>query len=108
MVKNQQRTREGWSAFYRNLEKLAVGAVRADRSDRYEDSKLARTWPVQGQTNPVEYKFQWSYCSPDMSGQGLDMLRKPLWNSVKGSDKSGGLDLFGNRSNWSNRYAKMV
>jgi hypothetical protein len=27
----------GWSAFYRKLEKLAVGAI---RSDRYKDSKL--------------------------------------------------------------------
>jgi hypothetical protein len=26
--------REGWSAFYRNLEKLAIGAVRANLSDR--------------------------------------------------------------------------
>jgi hypothetical protein len=31
------RERE-WSAFYRNLEKIVVGAVRADR---YEDSKPA-------------------------------------------------------------------
>jgi hypothetical protein len=34
MVMNQQPMREGWSAFYRNLEKLAIRVVRADRSDQ--------------------------------------------------------------------------
>jgi hypothetical protein len=32
-VKNQQPTRVGWSAFYSESEKLAVGVVRLDRSD---------------------------------------------------------------------------
>jgi hypothetical protein len=53
----------------------------------------------------VEFKLQRPYCSPDMSGHRLDMSRKPLWNPVKGSDKSGGSDLLWNRSN---RYAKLV
>jgi hypothetical protein len=43
MVMNQQPMREGWSAFYRNLEKLAIRVVRADRSDWYEDSKPAQS-----------------------------------------------------------------
>jgi hypothetical protein len=34
MVGNQLPTREGWSAFYRILKKLAIGAVRVDRSDQ--------------------------------------------------------------------------
>jgi hypothetical protein len=33
MVRNQQPTREGVGAFYRNVEKLAIEAVRVDRSD---------------------------------------------------------------------------
>jgi hypothetical protein len=48
---------------------------------------------VQGQTSPVEFKFQRSYCSADMSSQGPDMSEKPLWNPVKGPDKSGGLEI---------------
>jgi hypothetical protein len=34
MVRNQPPMREGWNAFYRESEKLVVGAVRLSRSDR--------------------------------------------------------------------------
>jgi hypothetical protein len=56
----------------------------------------------------VEFKLQWSYCSPDMSSQRTDMSRKPLWNSLKGPDKSGGPDMFWNRSNRFDRYPKLI
>jgi hypothetical protein len=42
MIRSQLPTREGWSVFYRNLEKLAIGAVRVDQLDRHEDTKPAQ------------------------------------------------------------------
>jgi hypothetical protein len=65
-----------------------------------------RICPEKGQISPVELKIQRSYCSPDMSSQGLDMSGKPLWNPVKGLNKSGGPNLFWNRSNRFDRYER--
>jgi hypothetical protein len=61
-----------------------------------------------GQTCLVELKFQRSYCSLDLSGPRSNMSSKCLWNSVKGSDKYGGLDLLWDRSNRSDRCAILV
>jgi hypothetical protein len=47
----------------------------------------------EGRASPMEFKFQWLYCSPDMSNLRLDMSIKHLWNPVNGPDKSGGPDL---------------
>jgi hypothetical protein len=106
-----------WSAFCRNLEKLVVGAIRSDRStipvrlvSRFQTSlghSLKKSLSIdmnglgpgyvwkRGRASPVEFKLQWSYCSPDIS-------EKPLGNPVKGPD------LFWSRPNWSDRYAKLV
>jgi hypothetical protein len=62
----------------------------------------------EGRTCSVELKFQWSYCSSDLSGPRPDMFDKCLWNPVKGPDKSGGPDLLWDRSNRSNQCAISV
>jgi hypothetical protein len=57
----------------------------------------------RGRTSLVKFKFQRSYCSSDMSGQGPNMSEKSLWKPVKESDKYGVPDLIWNRSN---RYVR--
>jgi hypothetical protein len=120
MVKNQQPMRGGGVSFI-GIWKTSRWSYQSrpvhhtGRTDRVTPNQLrpltdenslrwqvwvrTRTFLQKGQTSPVEFKFQRSYSSLDMSGPRPNMSKKHLWNLIKGPDKSGGSDLFWNRSN---------
>jgi hypothetical protein len=69
-------------------------ALTEENSLRWQNWVRIRICPERGQTSSVEFKFQRSYGSPDMSDPRSDISKKCLWNPVKGPNKSGELNLF--------------